>query len=67
MTQRYNYIKKKQLIKRLTPRYERQKDAIKEELKKEDSLLLNHTYKIIDEKEKETGISFDDLIANANI
>ncbi len=65
MTQRYNYIRMNQLIKRLTPRYERQKDAIKEELRKENSLLLDHTYKIIDEKE--TGISFDDLIANANI
>ena len=67
MTQRYNYIRMKQLIKRLTPKYERQKDEIKKELKKEDSKLLDHTYKIVDKKERETNISFDDLIANASI
>ena len=67
MTQRYNYIRMKQLIKRLTPKYERQKDEIKRELRKEDSLLLDHTYKIVDKKERETNISFDDLIANASI
>ena len=67
MTQRYNYIRMKQLIKRLTPKYERQKDEIKKELRKENSKLLDHTYKIVDKKERETNISFDDLIANASI
>lgn len=67
MLQRYNGIRINQLIEKMTPRYERQKDAIKEELRKEDSLLLEHTYKIVDKKERETSITFDDLIANANI
>lgn len=67
MTQRYNYVRINQLIEKMTKRYERQKDEIKEELRKEDSLLLEHTYKIVDKKERETSITFDDLIANANI
>lgn len=67
MLQRYNGIRINQLIEKMTPRYERQKDAIKEELRKEDSLLLEHTYKIVDKKERETSITFEDLIANANI
>ncbi len=67
MLQRYNGIRINRLIEKMTPRYERQKDAIKEELRKEDSLLLKHTYKIVDKKERETSITFEDLIANANI
>ena len=67
MLQRYNCIRINQLIEKMTPRYERKKDAIKEELRKEDSLLLEHTYKIVDKKERETSITFEDLIANANI
>lgn len=67
MLQRYNGIRINQLIEKMTPRYERQKDAIKEELRKDDSLLLEHTYKIVDKKERETSITFEDLIANANI
>lgn len=67
MLQRYNCIRINQLIEKMTPRYERQKDVIKEELRKEDSLLLEHTYKIVDKKERETSITFEDLIANANI
>ena len=67
MLQRYNGIRINKLIKKMTPRYERQKDKIKEELKKEDSLLLEHTYKIVDKKGRETNITFDDLIANANM
>ena len=67
MLQRYNCIRINQLIKKMTPRYERQRDEIKEELRKEDSLLLEHTYKIVDKKERKTSITFEDLIANANI
>ena len=67
MLQRYNCIRINQLIKKMTPRYEKQKDAIKDELIKENSLLLEHTYKIVDKNERETTINFEDLIANANI
>lgn len=67
MLQRYNGIRINQLIEKMTPRYEKQKDTIKDELRKDDSLLLEHTYKIVDKKDKETSITFEDLIANANI
>ena len=67
MLQRYNCIRINQLIEKMTPRYEKQKDAIKEELIEKDSLLLEHTYKIIDKKEKEISVNFEDLIANASI
>lgn len=67
MLQRYNCIRINQLIEKMTPRYEKQKDAIKEKLIEKDSLLLEHSYKIIDKKEKETSINFEDLIANASI
>ncbi len=64
MLQRYNCIRINELIERKT---KRQKAKLKENLIKEDSLLLKHNYKIIDENERETSITFDDLIANANI
>ncbi len=67
MLQRYNCIRINQLIKKMTPLYEKQKDKIKDELRKEDSILSEHVYKIVDKKNKETSITFEDLIANANI
>ena len=67
MLQRYNCIRINQLIEKMTPRYEKQKDVIKEELIEKDSLLLEHSYKIVDKKEKEIKINFEDLIANASI
>lgn len=67
MLQRYNNIRINKVIRKMTPRYEKEKNEIKEELKKEDSLLLNHSYKIVDNKNKETNITFDELINNASI
>lgn len=67
MLQRYNCIRINQLIKKMTPRYKKQKDMIKDELRKCNSLLLEHTYKIVDKKDKEISIIIEDLIANANI
>ena len=67
MTQRYNYIRINQLIKKMTSRYERQKNEIEEEPKKDNSLPLVHTHTIVYKKEGETSMLLDDLIANANI
>lgn len=67
MLQRYNCIRINQLIKKMTPHYEKQKDDIKEELRKEDSLLDEHTYKIVDKKERETSVTFEELLSNATI
>lgn len=67
MLQRYNCIRINQLIKRMTPRYEKQKNQIKDELRKNDALLLDHTYKIVDEKGMEIGVNFEDVIESANM
>lgn len=67
MLQRYNCVRINQLIKKMTPRYEKQKESIKEELRKDDLLFKDHTYKIVDKKERETSITLEDLIATATI
>ena len=67
MLQRYNGIRINQLIEKMTPRYERQKDAIKEELRKEDSLLKEHTFKIVDRNKKEKKLTFDEIINTASL
>lgn len=67
MLQRYNCIRINQVIKKMTPRYESQKGEVKEEPRKKDSLLLGHTYKIVDKKEGKTNIPSGGLIANINI
>ena len=67
MLQRYNGIRINQLIEKMTPRYERQKDAIKEELRKEDSLLKEHTFKIVDRNKKEKKLTIDEIINTASL
>ena len=67
MLQRYNIIKINQLIKKITPSYEKKKEFIKEDLRKKDSSLNEHTYKIVDKKGKQNSITFEELIANATI
>lgn len=67
MLQRYNGIRINQLIEKMTPRYKKQLDKIKEELKKEDSLLCEHTYKLVNKKVEEKSITFEELIDNSSI
>ena len=67
MLQRYNCIRINQFIKKMTPKYEKQKDEIKNKIRKEEALLIDHSYKIVDTMKRETNISFEDLIANATI
>ena len=67
MLQRYNVIRINDTIKRLKPHYEKRKEKIIEEIKKEDTLLKDYTYKIVDKKENEEVITFDTLIENATI
>lgn len=69
MLQRYNCIRINQLIERMKVREEKQKNNLKKELVKSDSLLLEHTYKIVDSKEKnkETKITIEELIDKADI
>lgn len=67
MLQRYNDIRINEFIKRKTPFYEKQKDEVKEELKKEDSLLNEHSYKIVNRMKREKELSFDEIINNASL
>ncbi len=67
MLQRYNFIRINQVIKKMRPRYERQLNEIKEELRKEDSLIPDHSYKIIDKNKNEKIITFEQLLDDANI
>lgn len=65
MLQRYNHIRINRAIKKMLPHEEAKKNKIKEELKKEDSLLDNHTYTIVGKRDKEKSISFQDFLDTA--
>ena len=67
MLQRYNQIRINEFIKRKTPFYEKKKERAKEELKKEDSLLKEHTFKIVDRNKKEKKLTFDEIINTASL
>lgn len=65
MLQRYNQIRINQVIKKGEPREEVKKRKLKEELIKEDSLLREHTYKVVNKRNKEKDIAFEQLLENA--
>ena len=65
MLQRYNHIRINRVIKKMLPREEAKKNKIKEELKKEDSLLDDHTYTIVSKRDKEKNISFQGVLDTA--
>lgn len=65
MLQRYNHIRINQVIKKMEPREEAKKSELKEELIKEDSLLNEHTYKVVNKRDKEKDITFEELLETA--
>lgn len=67
MLQRYNWIRINDTIRKMTPRYEKQKAKITNELQETEKKLPEHLYKIVDKKDREKEISFEELISNANI
>ena len=67
MLQRYNYIRINNFLTRMKPAYEKKRQKEITMLKEEDSLLKEHTYKIINNKNKETTINLDELIANSSV
>ena len=67
MLQRYNYIRINNLIKRMKPKFEKRIEIIKEEIIKDDALIEEHEYELIDKKSNEKSISFDELISNMNV
>lgn len=67
MLQRYNEIRIDDVIERMAPKYEKQKENIKKDIKESDDKMLDHFYKIIDKKESEKNINLDEIIENASI
>src|SRR5574344_2485895 len=61
MLQRYNCIRINQIINKMMPRYEKQKDIIKDEIRKSNSNLYEYTYKIFD-REQESTITLEELL-----
>ena len=66
MLQRYNFIRINKTIEKMRPKYEKKMNEIREELKETDVMLPEHSYSIIDSKNNEVDITFDDLINNAS-
>lgn len=67
MLQRYNCVRINEVIKKGIPREEKKKNEIKDELKQVDSLLKEHNYKIVNKRNKEKIITFDELLQNATL
>lgn len=67
MLQRYNWIRINETVRKMTPRYERQKAKIIDELQETEKKLPEPSYKIIDKEDKEKDISFEELISNASM
>lgn len=67
MLQRYNQIRINETIKRILPYEEKQKTKIKEELKGLENSLSEHTYAIIDKKNNEKEITFNELLQTATL
>lgn len=66
MLQRYNHIRINNVIERMKPHEEIKKNILKEELTKEDSLLNEHNYKILNKHDKEKDVTFEELLNNAS-
>lgn len=67
MLQRYNLIRINEVIKKGLPREEKKKNELKDKIKKSESLLNEHNYKIVNKKGKEKNITFEELIEDATI
>lgn len=65
MLQRYNQIRINQVIKKGEHLEKTKKNKLKEELIKEDSLLSKHIYKVVNKREEEKNITFEELLENA--
>lgn len=67
MLQRYNHIRINQVIKKGEAREQKQKDAICEELKEENQISNDLTYKIVNKKNKEETITFEEFLQTATL
>lgn len=67
MLQRYNYIRINQVLKKGEAIEKRQKDAICAEIKEENQMYNDLTYKILNKKDKEITITFEDFLQTATL
>lgn len=67
LLQRYNCIRINQVIEHMKPKYEKQKEEVKKEIIKEDSLIKEHQYNIVNNKNKKEVISLDEFLSNASL
>lgn len=70
MLQRYNYLKINKTLKKLKPKYDKEKEQLKEEIKESDNKIIEHEYiytKIGDRKNKEITVNFDTVLNNASL
>ena len=65
MLQRYNQIRINQVIKKGERLEEGKKNKLREELIKEDSLLRENIYKVVNKREEEKNITLEELLENA--
>ena len=67
MLQRYNHIRINQILKKGKGREERQKVKLLEELKQEQSLPKNLSFKIVDKRDKNLNMTFEEYIESASL
>lgn len=67
MLQRYNYIRIKEILTKLKPRYDKECNKVIEEIKEKDERLSKHKYRIITMRNKENDVSLDELINKASL
>ena len=67
MLQRYNIIRINKVVNKFSLKYEEEKSQMKKELSNTDKLLKEHTYKIINNKNKEKEITFEELINKSSL
>ena len=67
MLQRYNCIRVNEIIRKMTPRYEKEKKKLEKEIIEKELKLSNCTYKIVNNKNKEVDIKIDQLINSLSL
>ena len=67
MLQRYNYIRIKDIIKRMQVREDKKKEVVKQEIIEKDLTLNEHEYTIINKRGKEKPVTFQELLNNSSL
>lgn len=67
MLQRYNHIRINQTIEKWKLREKKQKDAILKEMEQENVISNNFVHKIVDKRDKEVTITFEEFLQKATL